>query len=156
MERRDTPILREILQNTLTRYLTVRPDGLVTQKGATPRPRAEVRILGCGGARTLYRQRRPACRSLDGVRSLTEPKRTCSSCPDRAKCTPQVRLDLFLDGMPYRLLLAYTSARNFLQYAARLPARGLTLDSTLHRIDVIHRGRWGELRFTPCRQPKTP
>ena len=153
MARRDIPLLREILERTLTRYLTVRPDGVVSEKGATPQPRVEVRILGYGGARTLYKGRKPTCRSLDGVRSHTDSARACASCPDLPRCTPQVRVDLFLDGNPFRLLLAYTSARNFLRYVASLPERDIVLEDTMHRIDVIARGTWGEVRFTTLPRP---
>jgi len=81
------------------------------------------------------------------VRPLDDPIRTCAQCRVRGQCTPQVRLDLFVDAQPFRLLLAHTSAKNFLAYEARLRQQGHPLADHLHRITVINRGSWGELRF---------
>ncbi|MCP3882266.1 MAG: hypothetical protein GY701_28320, partial [Sulfitobacter sp.] len=59
----------------------------------------------------------------------------------------QVRLDLLVDTQPWRLLLAYTSAKSFLLSAAQLRERGIELYEGLHHMTVINRGSWGELRF---------
>ena len=147
MIRPDVEPLREILHAALKRYLTVRPRGFELTPGETPRPAIDVRILNTGAARTLYQNRKPCCRSLDGVRPLDDPGRTCAPCRLRGQCTPQVRLDLFVDAKPFRLLLAHTSAKNFLAYEARLRQQGHALDEHLHRITVTNRGSWGELRF---------
>jgi hypothetical protein len=56
--------------------------------------------------------------------------------------------DLLADTQPYRLLLAHTSAKNFLLYETQLRESGLELYDGLHRMTVINRGSWGELRFT--------
>ena len=148
MTRPDVEPLREILHAALKRYLTVRPRGFELAPRETLRPAIEVRILNTGAARTLYQSRKPACRSLDGVHPLEDPSRTCAQCRVRGQCTPQVRLDLFVDARPFRLVLAHTSARNFLAYDARLRQRGLALADRLHRITVTNRGSWGELRFS--------
>ena len=147
MNRPDVAPLCEILHAALKRYLTVRPRGFELAPGQTPRPAIEVRILSTGAARTLYQERQPRCRSLDAVRPLDDPARTCAACRLRPQCTPQVRLDLFVDAQPFRLLLAHTSARNFLAYQARLQQQGHALEDRLHRITVTNRGSWGELRF---------
>lgn len=147
MTRSDVTPLREILHGALKRYLTVRPRGFELCPGQTPRPAIEARILNAGAARTLYQDRKPRCRSLDAVRPLDDPGRTCAQCRLRAQCTPQVRLDLFVDAQPFRLLLAHTSARNFLAYEARLRQQGHALEVRLHCITVVNRGSWGELRF---------
>jgi len=147
MSRPDLEPLREILHAALKRYLTVRPRGFELDPGETPRAAITARILNTGAARTLYQHRKPACRSLDGVHPLEAPQRTCAQCRLRAQCTPQVRLDLFVDARPFRLLLAHTSARNFLAYDARLRHRGLALEDRLHHLTVTNRGSWGELRF---------
>jgi hypothetical protein len=144
----DLQPLRDILHRALARYLTVRPSGFVLHDdGRPPRRSVEARILGYGGARTLYRDRKPDCRSLDGVASITHTGRRCTGCELRAKCTPQVRLDLIVDYKPYRLLLAQTSARNFLEHEAHLRQAGIAIETIAHRIEVIDRGSWGELRF---------
>lgn len=148
MPTHDAQPLREILHRMLVRYVTVRPHGLILQDGAKSRVSVEARIVSFGSARTLYKERRPKCRSLDGVRSVTDTDRTCADCDRRYQCTPQVRLDLVIDVRPYRLLLAHTSARNFLTYDAQLKGRKVVLEDVAHRIEVVDRGTWGELRFS--------
>jgi hypothetical protein len=147
MTRPDIQPLREILQCAQRRYLTVRPRGFELKTGTPLQPVIDARILDFGGARTLYQDRKPHCRSLDGIRPIGEHARTCTACHKRARCTPQLRLDLFADTQPFRLLLAHSSAKNFLLYETQLHHRGVALNQSLHRITVINRGSWGELRF---------
>ena len=146
---RDVSALREVLHGALLRYLTVKPRGFELHRGARLRRSIEARILGFGGARTLYRDRKPVCRSLDGVQPITGDRaRRCSGCADRDRCAPQVRVDLIVDCVAYRLLLAYTSARAFLGYEGELRQRGVAIEHVLTKITVVDRGRWGELRFS--------
>jgi len=147
MPRSDVQPLREILHAAFKRYLTVRPHGFELHPGETLRPTLQGRIVSTGGARTLYQERQPRCRSLDGIAPLDDPHRTCARCRLRAQCTAQLRLDLFVDAQPWRLLLAYTSAKNYLLYEAHLRQGGLSIEDRLHRLTVIHRGSWGEVRF---------
>jgi hypothetical protein len=147
MTRSDLQPLREILQQAQRRYLTVRPRGFELNPGERLRRVLEARILSFGSARTLYQDRKPQCRSLDGIRPIAEDQRTCAECRVRTRCTPQVRLDLLVDTQPLRLLLAHTSAKNFLLYETQLQQRAVALYDGLHRISVINRGSWGELRF---------
>jgi len=145
----DLQPLRAILQQVRRRYLTVRPHGFELNPGQPLRPVLEVRILSFGSARTLYQDRKPLCRSLDAIRPTTAKEhRTCAECALRTRCTSQVRLDLLVDTQPFRLLLAHTSAKNFLLYEAQLRERGIALYEGLHRMTVINRGSWGELRFS--------
>jgi len=145
----DLQPLRAFLQQARRRYLTVRPHGFALHPDAPLRPTLEVRILSFGAARTLYQNRKPLCRSLDGIEPIAhQGRRRCADCALRPRCTAQVRLDLLADTQPYRLLLAHTSAKNFLLYETQLRERGGTLDEGLHRMTVINRGSWGELRFT--------
>ena len=144
----DLQPLRAILQQARRRYLTVRPHGFELNPGERLRPTLEVRILSFGSARTLYQERKPLCRSLDGIQPTTsKAQRRCAECALRPRCTSQVRLDLLADTQPFRLLLAHTSARNFLLYETQLRERGEALEGGLHRLTVINRGSWGELRF---------
>ncbi len=149
MTRPDLEALREILHRASTRDLTVRPLGFELHHAQPLYPTVEARILGVGAARTRDQSRKPRCRSLDGVTPISDSGRTCAECPVWDRCTPQVRLDLFVNAQPFRLLLAHTSAKNFLVYEAELRQRSLPLEDLLHRIDVINRGSWGELRFSP-------
>ena len=148
MSRSDVEPLREILHRVLVRYLNVRPRGFELHHGERLRPVIEARILGHGGARTFYQNRKPQCRSLDGIRPVTgDTDRSCADCDARARCTPQVRLDLIVDRRPFRLLLAYSSARAFLVYDAELRQRRVASEDIVTKITVVNRGSWGELRF---------
>jgi hypothetical protein len=138
-------ILREILERSLVRYLDVRPGGILLH--GRLRPEKEALVSSFGGARTLYRGRKPFCRSLDGLKAIRGGK-LCSECHERKHCTPQVRVDLAIDGRPFRLLLSFTSAKNFLLYASRLTQEGATVEAVTTRIRVLDRGSWGELRFS--------
>ncbi len=152
MAREDAEILRDILHRMEARYMTVRPCGIETEKDRHPFKTLVVYVLNHGGARSLYRGRRPACRSLDGVRFIQDPKKLCDDCFDRKHCIPQVRADLLFENRPYRLLLSFTSAKSFLLYEAGLRAQNLPLHRTRTRITVIDRGTWGELRFQKDRE----
>ena len=128
MTRPDLQPLREILQQAQRRYLSVRPHGFELNPGTPLRPVLAARILSFGSARTLYQDRRPLCRSLDGIApSAPQGQRRCADCALRPRCTAQVRLDLLVDTQPYRLLLAHTSAKNFLLYDPQLRQRGIAL-----------------------------
>ena len=145
----DVGPLRDILYRVLVRYLTVRPRGLELQPGDRLQPVVDARILGYGGARTFYQHRKPVCRSLDGQRPITgDTDRVCAECDARERCTPQVRLDLIVERRPFRLLLAYSSARAFFVYEAELRQRGLAIEDVVTWITVVNRGSWGELRFS--------
>ena len=144
----DVEPLREILLRAITSYLTVTPKGFKLIGQSKPAPTIEARIVAFGGARTLYKNRKPDCRSLDGLTSITHTTRRCAECELRPQCTPQVRLDMLVDGRAYRLLLAHSSARNFLAYDTTLRRNGLDYAKILHRIAVTNRGSWGELRFS--------
>ena len=109
-------------------------------------------ILGYGGARTLYHAKNPVCRSLDGIRAVKDSDRTCSDCPDRKHCTPQVRVDLLYQGLPYRLLLAFTSGKNFLLHAGA-PSNANSLSQYITRIRALNRGSWGEMTFEKVTSP---
>lgn len=144
----DVDALRDVLHRALVRYLTVRPGGFELQPGEPLQPVVDARVLGYGGARTFYVDRKPVCRSLDGLRPVTgDTDRACRECDARARCTPQVRVDLIVAPRPFRLLLAYSSARAFLAYEAELRHRRLAIEHVLTEITVVNRRTWGELRF---------
>lgn len=138
-------ILKEILERTLLRYLDVRPGGLLVDGRLHSEKMA--RVSSFGGARTLYRGRKPFCRSLDGGKAIKSGK-SCGECHERKHCTPQVRVDLLVDGRPFRLLLSHTSAKNFLVYASRLAREGASVEAVTTRVRVLDRKSWGELRFS--------
>ena len=150
MNPQDTQILRDILHRMVARYMTIRPLGIDLGEGTKLLPSLQCRILNYGAARTLYRARRPLCRSLDALKAIRDPNKHCQQCLDLKHCTPQVRLDLLFDNRPYRLLLAHTSAKNFLLYTGELALRKIELQRVSTRIRVLNRGSWGELRFSVC------
>ena len=147
MNPQQAEILRDIVQRMMARYITVSPLGIDLGNNTKPIPALNCRILDYGAARTLYRNRRPVCRSLDAVKPIGDPEKLCQKCLDRGQCTGQVRLDLLFDNTPYRLLLAYTSAKNFLLYTGKLVEKKLEIRSINTKIVVVNRGSWGELRF---------
>jgi hypothetical protein len=147
MKPQQTEILRDILHRMMARYITVRPIGIDLRNNSKPIPALNCRILDYGAARTLYRNRRPVCRSLDAVKAIKDVNKPCQQCPDRDHCTGQVRLDLLFENCPYRLLLAYTSAKNFLLYTGKLVEKKIEIQTTDTKIVVVNRGSWGELRF---------
>jgi hypothetical protein len=147
MNPQQTQILRDIVGRMMARYMTIRPLGIDLGNGRKLIPVLNCRILNYSAARTLYRKRRPICRSLDAVKALGDPKKHCQQCLDREHCTGQVRLDLVFESCPYRLLLAYTSAKNFLLYTAKLAEKKFEIQTIDTKIVVINRGSWGELRF---------
>jgi hypothetical protein len=146
------PGLSDLFADAFARYLAVRPSGLQMPHGPIV-SHLRARVLTCRPARTLYENHQPRCRSLDGLQSITEA-RTCAACLLRKICTPQIYLELLHDHVPYRLLLAYTSARNFMIFASRLRQQGQPVENADILISVLNRGRWGELRFlSPPSQP---
>jgi len=148
------PALTDLFADAFARYLAVRPSGLQMPHGPIVQT-LRARLLACRPARTLYENHQPRCRSLDGIQSITEA-RTCAACLLRKACTPQIYLELLYDHVPYRLLLAYTSARNFMLFASRLRQQGHPVENADLLLSVRDRGRWGELRFlTPPPQPPT-
>ena len=148
MRNHDPSPLRALLHRAFTRYLTITPHGFVLAGEVQPVAIVEARILAFGGARTLYRNRKPWCRSLDAVASVTHADRRCAGCNDLNACTPQVRVDLVIRHHCYRLLLAFSSARNFLDYEARLHREQADLLALDHELRVTPRGSWGEVLFT--------
>ena len=147
MNPQQAEILRDIVQRMMARYITVRPLGIDLGNNRKLIPALNCRILDYGAARTLYRNRRPVCRSLDAVKAIKDANKLCQQCVDRDNCTGQVRLDLLFENCPYRLLLAYTSAKNFLLYSGKLAEKKIEIQTTDTKIVVVNRGSWGELRF---------
>ena len=147
MNPQQVEILRDIVQRMMARYITVTPMGIDLGNNRKLIPALNCRILDYGAARTLYRNRRPVCRSLDAVKAIKDANKLCQQCVDRDNCTGQVRLDLLFENCPYRLLLAYTSAKNFLLYTGKLAEKKIEIQTTDTKIVVVNRGSWGELRF---------
>lgn len=136
----------------MVRCMTIRALGIDLGNGRKLMANLNCRILNYGAAKTLYRQRRPICSSLDTVKALKDPKKLCQQCLDRNHCTGQVRVDLLFEYCPYPAAagLAYTSAKNFLLYTGKLAQQQLEIQTIDTKIIVVNRGSWGELRFFPA------
>lgn len=147
MKPQQAEILRDIVHRMMARYMTVRPLGIDLGNSRKLISSLNCRVLDYGAARTLYRQRRPVCRSLDAIKAIANADKFCQRCSDRDHCTGQVRLDLLFENRPYRLLLAYTSAKNFLLYTGKLAEKKIEIQTIDTKIVVVNRGSWGELRF---------
>ena len=144
--------LNDLFASSFARYLSIQPTGLRFPHGRL-HSSVSATLLTSRPARTLYKNRKPICRSLDGIRSIKE-QTSCTSCANRKECTAQIYLELLVDRVPYRLLLAYSSARNFMQFASRLRQRNQNVENAEVIISVRDRGRWGEVRFIS--QPTSP
>jgi hypothetical protein len=143
-------VLSDLFTDAFARYIAVRPTGLQLPHGPILQS-LPVRLLACHPARTLYENHQPRCRSLDGIQSINDA-RSCAACLLRKNCTPQIYIELLYDHVPYRLLLAYTSARNFMSFASRLRQQGQPIENAPILISVRDRGRWGELTFSNSAQ----
>ena len=150
MNPQQAEILRDIVQRMMARYITVTPMGIDLGNNRKLIPALNCRILDYGAARTLYRNRRPVCRSLDAVKAIKDANKLCQQCVDRDNCTGQVRLDLLFENCPYRLLLAYTSAKNFLLYTGKLAEKKIEIQTTDTKIVVVNRGSLGGVAVLSC------
>ena len=139
------PTFHDLFADAFARYLAVRPTGIQFPQGGLCAS-LSAGILACRPARTLYQNKKPVCRSLDGIQAIQEG-RACASCLLRKTCTPQIYLELLAGGVPYRLMLAYSSARNFMLFASRLREKHQPVENAQVIISVRDRRRWGELRF---------
>lgn len=139
--------LAQILHRSFAKFLRLTSQGLVFPDGKI-RTQVSARIHHAHPTRTLYQNRKPVCRSLDGFtprnRRLAEH---CVACQARDRCTAQLNLQLRVQGAPYNVLLSYSSLKNFLEFRANLPRPVEQGEVTLK---VLDRGRWGELTFHPA------
>lgn len=140
-------ILRDILNRTTACYMTVRPLGIDLGNNRKLIPALDCQILNFSAAKTLYLERRPVCRSMDAVKAYGKSDRNCRQCPDQNRCTDQIRLDMLFENRSYKLLIAYTSAKNFLLYTSKITEQKIEIHTIDTKLVVVNRGSWGELRF---------
>ena len=138
-------VLHDFLADNFSSYVTILPHGLRLESGKLIQ-RISGQIMHSGPARTLYENRKPSCRSLNGVQSL-QSKTSCAACYRRGECTPQIRLDLLHASGIHRFLLAYTSARKYMLFLSSLAKQQCPVEGAEITISVINRGKWGELCF---------
>ena len=123
----------------------IRPDGIKLENGSIC-PRLEAEVLSFSPTRTRYEKHHPVCRSIDGIQTIHADGR-CSSCTLRKDCTYQIRLDLIHRSAVIRLLFSHSSLRNFMLFLSTLKQQKIQLKAESIIINVLNRGRWGELKF---------
>jgi hypothetical protein len=139
--------LREIIAASTARYAQIAPGGIILPSAATPYNPLAVTIVSYKPARTRYVNKQPVCRSLDGLQSLQDKCR-CVSCEYHRTCTPQIALEFLYRAIPFRIMLAYTSAKNFLAFMRTIHAPNQRIEGRVVHIEVLDRGKWGEARFS--------
>jgi hypothetical protein len=146
--------LREVIAQTRVQYATLTPQGIRLPGSADPNPTLRATIVMFKPARTRYVNRQPLCRSLNGISSVNR-RRRCLGCEDKRGCTSQIALDILYHLVPYKLLIAYTSANNFLDFARKFDSPRTYIEGAVADITVIDRGRWGEACFALAEDAKT-
>jgi hypothetical protein len=139
--------LREIIASVCSRYALLTPKGIVLPSASNPYNPLSVSLVTYKPARTRYVNKKPVCRSLNGIHSLTD-KTACISCDYRRTCTPQIALEIQYRTVPFRIMLAYTSAKNFLTFLRTLHPDSRRIENASVEISVIDRGKWGEAKFS--------
>ena len=146
--------LREIISSVCSRYALLTPKGIVLPSSTTPYNPLPATIVTYKPARTRYVNKKPVCRSLNGIQSLNDSA-PCVSCDYRRTCTPQIALEIQYRIIPYRIMLAYTSAKNFMAFLRTLYTINKPFENALVDISVIDRGKWGEAMFSQAKARKT-
>lgn len=139
--------LREIITASSSRYAQISPRGILLPSAASHYNPLSVTIVTYKPARTRYVNKKPICRSLNGIHSLQNDYR-CATCEYQRTCTPQISLEILYRSVPFRLMLAYTSAKNFLAFLRTLHAPHQRIEGAQIMISVLDRGKWGEARFS--------
>jgi hypothetical protein len=145
--------LREIIASVCSRYALLTPKGIVLPSSTTPYNPLPATVVTYKPARTRYVNKKPVCRSLNGIQSLNDSA-PCVSCDYRRTCTPQIALEIQYRIIPYRIMLAYTSAKNFFVFLRTLYSSHNHIENALVEISVIDRGNWGEAIFTQAKAGK--
>lgn len=137
--------LKEILELSFSRYITVLNTGFkLPYNDSQIFPALTVSLSSFSSARTLYQNKKPVCRSLDAQKSIKDNK-SCLVCLLKNQCTPQIYLELLYDGIPLKLVLAFTSLKNFIYFLNTFNSKLET--NLVFTMSVINRGSWGEIKF---------
>lgn len=147
--------LHSILAQACARYATITPGGIVLPCSPTPYNPLQAAIIAYKPARTRYVNHHPICRSLNGINSINRRSR-CIACEEKLSCTTQLALDIMYRSVPFRILLAYTSMRNFIAFCRTFRPPQQYVEGALVEISVLDRGRWGEACFAPVNANPAP
>ncbi len=140
-------IIDEILSQCTTRYATIKASGISFNGSDSTLSSVDIVLISYNSARTLYLNKKPNCRSFDGITSHIVKDKKCVSCENNQRCTPQIMIDCDDGKFTYRFLLAYTSAQNFLLFIERCKISNRKCVNRKITISVKNRGRWGEAVF---------
>ena len=140
-------IYKKIADQCTTRYATLKPTGIVFGAIKSSQVSAALIVKSYSPARTFYVKKVPLCRSFNGINSCNIVNKKCKECKDNNYCTPQICIELEYRKMPYRMLLAYTSAQNFLLFVNRCKFKNIAVNDLPVLLYVKNRGHWGELLF---------
>lgn len=138
--------LKEILEKSFSRYIRVLPNGFILPHENKIHPCLTVKLCCYYPARTWYQNKKPFCRTLDGISSVKN-KKTCNTCSSKNQCTPQICVEVLYQEIPLKLLLAYTSMRKFIEYVSKLKLAPQSPSAYLMTLSVLNRGKWGEINF---------
>ena len=130
----------------IARYVQIQPHGINFGNGSIC-PELEAEVLSFSPARTRYEKHQPVCRSLNAIQTINADCR-CSACPLRKDCTPRMRLDMIHFPGVLGFLLSHTCLRNFMLFLSILQHRKIQLEGARITIEVLNRGRRGELQFS--------
>jgi len=137
---------KQILCNITAQYANVTPKGIKLTDDVTYES-VKVTIVDFKPARSKYRNKKPVCRSFNGINSLKNNNKLCATCDDKNTCTPQILLEFMYIAFPFRIMMAYTSAKNFLKLVHKCQKENINIIGKVVTIRIIDRGRWGEIVF---------
>jgi len=145
-----SPSIKDLIHpfdsDDIARYVQIQAQGINLGNGSIC-PELEAEVLSFSPAKTRYEKHQPVCRSLNGIQTINADC-SCSCCPLRKDCTPQIRLDMIHSSAVLRFLLSHTCLRNFMLFLSTLQHRKIQLQGTSITIKVLNRGRWGESTFS--------
>jgi hypothetical protein len=142
----DLSSLKEILEFSFSRYIKVLPQGFQLPHESQIYPSLTVSLSLFHPVRTLYQNHKPLCRSLDAIKPLKKNS-LCCHCLFKSKCTPQICLELLYQEIPLKLLLSYTSKKNFIVFLRVFNPQCEIKDHHTFKMNILNRGKWGEVQF---------
>jgi hypothetical protein len=129
------------------RCVQIRPDA-INLANESICPELQAQVLSFPPAKTRYEKHHPLCLPLDGIQTINADY-SCSFCPFRKDCTPQIPMDMIHFSAVIRFLLSHTSLRNFVLFLSTLQHRKIQLKDAIITINVLNRQRLGRTEIPP-------
>lgn len=145
----NTNVYRRIINHHMIRYATLVSGGIVLPMSHTRLSSLKVEVIDYGESRTLYKEKKPVCRSFNGINPYHDGSKKCGECAEELGCTPQVYLDCISSGTinSMRFMLSYTSAQNFIVFIQQNAIRNIDIKGKQIVISVKNHKSWGEAIF---------